>query len=149
MSDDAALCEAAGLKGSAAVSAEYVYSGPELPHGAASGLDHFVVRNGVACAGIHLIIDLIGADHLDDIELIDRTLRECVRTAGATLLHMHLHHFTPNSGVSGVAVLAESHLSIHTWPRAICRSTPGRSAAMPPSMCSCAAMPDPSSASAC
>jgi S-adenosylmethionine decarboxylase len=116
MSDDAALCEAAGLKRSAAVSAQYVYSGPELPHGAASGLDHFVVRNGVACAGIHLIIDLIGADHLDDIELIDRTLRECVRTAGATLLHMHLHHFTPNSGVSGVAVLAESHLSIHTWP---------------------------------
>jgi S-adenosylmethionine decarboxylase len=116
MSDDAALCEAAGLKGSAAVSAEYVYSGPELPQGAAGGLDHFVVRNGVACAGIHLIIDLIGADHLDDIELIDRTLRECVRTAGATLLHMHLHHFTPNSGVSGVAVLAESHLSIHTWP---------------------------------
>src|SRR3954447_9742042 len=36
MSDDFALCETAGLKGSAAVSAEYVYSGPELPHGAAS-----------------------------------------------------------------------------------------------------------------
>ncbi len=36
--------------------------------------------------------------------------------AGATLLHIHLHHFTPNGGVSGVAVLAESHISIHTWP---------------------------------
>ena len=35
---------------------------------------------------------------------------------GATLLHIHLHHFTPNGGVSGVAVLAESHISIHTWP---------------------------------
>jgi len=116
MSDDFALCETAGLKGSAAVSAEYVYSGPELPHGAASGLDHFVVKNGVECAGIHLIIDLIGGHQLDDIELIDRTLRECVRTAGATLLHIHLHHFTPNGGVSGVAVLAESHISIHTWP---------------------------------
>ena len=43
-------------------------------------------------------------------------MRECVRTAGATLLHIHLHHFTPNGGVSGVAVLAESHVSIHTWP---------------------------------
>ena len=115
MSDDFALCETAGLKGSAAVSAEYVYSGPELPHGAASGLDHFVVKNGVECAGTHLIIDLIGGHQLDDIELIDRTLRECVRTAGATLLHIHLHHFHPN-GVSGVAVLAESHISIHTWP---------------------------------
>ena len=36
--------------------------------------------------------------------------------AGATLLHIHLHHFTPNQGVSGVAVLAESHISIHSWP---------------------------------
>jgi S-adenosylmethionine decarboxylase proenzyme len=36
--------------------------------------------------------------------------------AQATLLHVHLHHFTPNQGISGVAVLAESHISIHTWP---------------------------------
>jgi S-adenosylmethionine decarboxylase len=35
---------------------------------------------------------------------------------GATLLHIHLHHFTPNGGISGVAVLAESHISIHSWP---------------------------------
>src|SRR3546814_12189403 len=34
----------------------------------------------------------------------------------ATLLHIHLHHFTPNDGISGVAVLAESHISIHSWP---------------------------------
>ncbi len=36
--------------------------------------------------------------------------------SGATLLHIHLHHFTPNGGVSGVAVLSESHISIHSWP---------------------------------
>jgi S-adenosylmethionine decarboxylase len=47
---------------------------------------------------------------------IDATLRASVVACGATLLHLHLHHFTPNSGVSGVAVLAESHISIHTWP---------------------------------
>ena len=35
---------------------------------------------------------------------------------GATILHGHFHHFGPNSGVSGVLVLAESHVSIHTWP---------------------------------
>ena len=75
-----------------------------------------IVKNGVECAGTHLIIDLIGADRLDDISFIEDTLRSCVDTAGATLLHMHLHHFTPNAGVSGVAVLAESHISIHTWP---------------------------------
>lgn len=78
--------------------------------------DHFIRKNGVSCAGTHLIIDLIGADRTDDIEHIDRALRDCVEEAGATLLHIHLHHFTPNSGVSGVAVLAESHISIHTWP---------------------------------
>jgi len=76
---------------------------------------HFAVRNGVPCAGVHLIIDLHGAEGLNDIDLIDATLRRCVAAARATLLHIHLHHFHPN-GVSGVAVLAESHISIHTWP---------------------------------
>jgi S-adenosylmethionine decarboxylase len=79
--------------------------------------DHFAVRNGVRCAGVHLIIDLHGAERLDDIDHIEATLRECVTAANATLLHIHLHHFQPN-GVSGVAVLAESHISIHTWPEA-------------------------------
>jgi S-adenosylmethionine decarboxylase len=78
---------------------------------------HFAVRNGVRCAGVHLIIDLHGADRLDDIEHIEATLRRCVEAARATLLHIHVHHFQPN-GVSGVAVLAESHISIHTWPDA-------------------------------
>ncbi len=79
--------------------------------------DHFAVRKGVRCAGVHLIVDLHGAQGLDDIDLIETTLRRCVDAAGATLLHIHLHHFQPN-GVSGVAVLAESHISIHTWPEA-------------------------------
>jgi len=80
--------------------------------------DHFVTRNGVRCAGVHLIVDLYDAEHLDDIDHIDAALRRCVAAAGATLLHLHLHHFEPNGGVSGVAVLAESHISIHTWPEA-------------------------------
>ena len=67
------------------------------------------------CAGVHLIVDLHGAKRLNDIEHIEATLRRCVEAARATLLHIHLHHFQP-SGVSGVAVLAESHISIHTWP---------------------------------
>jgi S-adenosylmethionine decarboxylase len=68
------------------------------------------------CAGAHLIIDLYDADRLDDVELMERTLRQCVDVAGATLLHIHLHPFEPNGGISGVAVLAESHISVHTWP---------------------------------
>jgi S-adenosylmethionine decarboxylase len=78
--------------------------------------DYFIRRNGVQYAGTHLIIDLWGARRLDDLAHIEETLRECVRAAGATLLHIHLHHFTPNNGVSGVAVLAESHISVHSWP---------------------------------
>jgi S-adenosylmethionine decarboxylase len=78
--------------------------------------DHFIVRNGVRCAGAHLIVDLYEAERLDDVDHIEATLRRCVEEAGATLLHIHLHHFEPNGGVSGVAVLAESHISIHSWP---------------------------------
>lgn len=79
--------------------------------------DHFAIRNGVRCAGVHLIVDLYDAERLDDIDHIEATLRRATNAANATLLHIHLHHFEPN-GVSGVAVLAESHISIHTWPEA-------------------------------
>ena len=80
--------------------------------------DHFIERDGVRFAGTHLIIDLYGARRLDDLGHIERALKRCVEVAGATLLHIHLHHFTPNGGVSGVAVLSESHISIHSWPEA-------------------------------
>ncbi|MEM1263935.1 MAG: adenosylmethionine decarboxylase [Pseudomonadota bacterium] len=78
--------------------------------------DHFVRRDGVEFAGTHLIIDLWGASRLDDLALMESALRRAVTAAKATLLHIHLHHFTPNGGISGVAVLAESHISVHTWP---------------------------------
>jgi S-adenosylmethionine decarboxylase len=80
--------------------------------------DFFIERDGLRYAGTHLIVDLFGARRLDDLEHIERTLTRCVEVAGATLLHIHLHHFTPNGGVSGVAVLSESHISIHSWPEA-------------------------------
>jgi S-adenosylmethionine decarboxylase len=78
--------------------------------------DYFIERDGVRFAGTHLLIDLFGAQRLDDLKHIKETLKRCVEVAGATLLHIHLHHFTPNGGVSGVAVLSESHISIHSWP---------------------------------
>ena len=78
--------------------------------------DYFVTRDGQCFAGTHLLVDLWGAHHLDDPDHIDRSLREAAVRAGATILHSHFHHFTPNGGVSGVVVLAESHISIHTWP---------------------------------
>jgi len=78
--------------------------------------DHFICRNGKTFAGTHLIIDLWGATELDNLKLMEATLRDAVEKAKATLLHIHLHHFTPNGGISGVAVLAESHISVHSWP---------------------------------
>ena len=78
--------------------------------------DHFAERDGMVFAGTHLIIDFWGASRLDDLDHIESALKDAVFASGATLLHIHLHHFTPNGGVSGVAVLAESHISIHTWP---------------------------------
>ena len=78
--------------------------------------DYFVERHGLRYAGSHLIIDLWDAQHLDDADVIEMTFRRAIKEAGATLLHMHFHEFSENGGVSGVAVLAESHISIHTWP---------------------------------
>ena len=92
---------------------------PKTPDSCAAAherLDFFIERDGVKCAGAHLIIDLYGASRLDDIDHVEQALRDCVDAAGATLLHIHLHPFEPNGGVSGVAVLAESHISIHSWP---------------------------------
>jgi S-adenosylmethionine decarboxylase len=66
--------------------------------------------------GNHLILDLWEAHGLDDRATVERALRDTVTAAEATLLHLHLHRFEPNGGLSGVAVLAESHISIHTWP---------------------------------
>ncbi|HYF10022.1 MAG TPA: adenosylmethionine decarboxylase, partial [Candidatus Paceibacterota bacterium] len=79
-------------------------------------LDHFVTQDGLTFAGTHLILDLWGCTGLDDEALIDRALRKATEVSGATLLHIHLHRFLPSGGISGVAVLAESHISIHTWP---------------------------------
>ncbi len=78
--------------------------------------DYFVEKDGQKFAGMHLLVDLWGAANLCDPDHIDRALRDAAEAAGATILHGHFHHFSPNGGVSGVLVLAESHISIHTWP---------------------------------
>lgn len=81
-----------------------------------NGKDYFVERDGQRFAGMHLLIDLWGARHLNDLDHVERALRDAAEAAKATVLHCHLHHFLPNGGISGVLVLAESHISIHTWP---------------------------------
>ena len=78
--------------------------------------DFFAGQGKHSYAGEHLILDLWGGTGLDDLQLMESALREATEASGATLLHIHLHHFTPNDGISAVAVLAESHISVHTWP---------------------------------
>lgn len=76
----------------------------------------FIVSGGLAFAGHHLIADFWGARHLNDIDVIDAAMRAAAAEAGATVLAVKLHHFSPYEGVTGIALLAESHISIHTWP---------------------------------
>jgi S-adenosylmethionine decarboxylase len=78
--------------------------------------DHFMVKDGIAFAGMHLLVELWNATNLSDVALTEATLIAAARQAGATVLHSYLHPFGPEMGVSGVVVLAESHISIHTWP---------------------------------
>jgi S-adenosylmethionine decarboxylase len=70
----------------------------------------------LAYEGCHLIADLHGCSGLDDEELIRTALASAAAAAGATLLDLRLHAFGPGQGVTGVALLAESHMSIHSWP---------------------------------
>ena len=79
--------------------------------------DHFKVdARGNHYAGDHLLIELWDAHDLGDATLIQRTLEAAARAAEATVLHSYYHHFGPDQGVSGMTILAESHISIHTWP---------------------------------
>ncbi|MGH7057237.1 MAG: adenosylmethionine decarboxylase [Acetobacteraceae bacterium] len=78
--------------------------------------DYFVTRDGLRFAGAHLLLDLWDAENLSDPKAIARALEDAANAAGASILHVHLHQFGPGGGVSGVLVLAESHISIHTWP---------------------------------
>jgi S-adenosylmethionine decarboxylase len=70
--------------------------------------------------GQHLIADLVNCAGLADAALVERALTDAAAAAGATLLEVRLHSFGPGQGVTGVALLAESHISIHTWPEHGC-----------------------------
>jgi S-adenosylmethionine decarboxylase len=73
-------------------------------------------RDGEKFAGLHVIIDIYGAERLNDIKYMESVMHECIDECEATLLNMYLHEFQPTNGVTGVACLAESHISVHTWP---------------------------------
>lgn len=78
--------------------------------------EHYIEKDGLQYAGVHLLVDIWGATGMNSVESVDSALRSAVAAAGATLLNLELHHFSPNDGMTGVAILSESHISIHSWP---------------------------------
>ena len=65
----------------------------------------------------HVLAEYYGCDPaiLDDPEFLEPILEDAVRAAKAEVIKTSLHQFKPQ-GVSGVVILAESHLAVHTWP---------------------------------
>lgn len=66
--------------------------------------------------GWHLLIDMYGARHLRDAAALEAALRGAAAAAGARVISAHFHAFGGQGGVTGVVLLAESHISVHTWP---------------------------------
>ncbi|WP_339725890.1 adenosylmethionine decarboxylase [uncultured Paraglaciecola sp.] len=66
--------------------------------------------------GIHLILDLYQATHLNDKCVIEKALTEAAEACHATILQKYFHSFGEGQGITGMLLLAESHISIHTWP---------------------------------
>ncbi|MDO5295431.1 MAG: adenosylmethionine decarboxylase [bacterium] len=70
-----------------------------------------------SAVGTHIITELSGCNtaKLGDLDGVRAALLEAAQRAQAHVLDISLHRFQPQ-GVSGVAVIAESHISVHTWP---------------------------------
>ncbi len=67
-------------------------------------------------AATHLLVELWDAVNLSDVGAVEAALIRAARHSGATVLHSFMHPFGAGKGVSGIVVLAESHIAIHTWP---------------------------------
>lgn len=71
----------------------------------------------ISSLGRHLLVEYYDCDPdvLDSVEQISAAMVKAAELSGATVINNTFHHFSP-FGVSGVVVISESHLSIHTWP---------------------------------
>lgn len=67
--------------------------------------------------GRHILVEFTDCnpDILNDVDKVEKSMVEAANTAGATVINSTFHHFSP-WGISGVVVIQESHLAIHTWP---------------------------------
>jgi S-adenosylmethionine decarboxylase len=75
----------------------------------------FQRKDAMAEVGKHIIADFWGVKEIEDQEQVKKILEQSAKEAGSTLLDINIYKFDPK-GLTGIAVLAESHISIHTWP---------------------------------
>jgi S-adenosylmethionine decarboxylase len=66
--------------------------------------------------GRHVLAEFWGCVEVDRPEHVEQALIVAAKVAGATVLQVNIHHFGEGMGVTGVVMLAESHMSIHSWP---------------------------------
>ena len=78
--------------------------------------DYFIIEKNIIFAGTHIILDLWNCSFSNKIIRLKKYYKEAANLSKANILHMHMHRFGKEQGISGVAVLAESHISVHTWP---------------------------------
>ncbi|MCI5081185.1 MAG: adenosylmethionine decarboxylase [Saprospiraceae bacterium] len=80
-------------------------------------LEQRKLKNIPKALGHHWLIELYGcpADLLKSATYIEKVMQEAALRSGATIVQSNFHQFSP-FGVSGVVVIQESHLTIHTWP---------------------------------
>lgn len=67
--------------------------------------------------GRHVLAEIYGCEYqmLDDVNKVEQIMVEAAKAAGAEVREFVFHKFSPQ-GVSGVVVISESHLAVHTWP---------------------------------
>src|SRR5262245_26842408 len=74
-------------------------------------------RERVQALGRHVLLELFDCDPeaINSLDVVKSSLVEAAKRAHATIVDVVFHEFNP-FGISGVVVIAESHLAIHTWP---------------------------------
>ena len=94
-----------------------LHPNPGWPDSYKSHDAEIIHANSSESIGRHCILELYQCDHakLNDEAFIRTTITSSAKIAGATLINLVTHSFKPQ-GVTGLALLAESHISIHTWP---------------------------------
>lgn len=74
------------------------------------------ITSGPKYLGRHVLAEFWGCRNVDDPAHVELAMVRAAKASGATILNANMHHFGEGMGVTGVVMLAESHLSIHSWP---------------------------------